>query len=54
MVAVLPDEITQHTIVLGPTSPLEPEAVMMSCYRPAGCPDPLVTALDAWPEGTDL
>lgn len=31
MAAVLPDEIARHTIVLGPTSPLEPEAVMMSC-----------------------
>lgn len=30
MAAVLPVEIALHTIVLGHTSPLEPEAVLMS------------------------
>lgn len=30
MASVLPVEIALHTTVLGPTSPLEPEAVLMS------------------------
>lgn len=30
MAAVLPVEVALHTIVLGHTSPLEPEAVLMS------------------------